>query len=369
MNNTVNQYYRETDLQRRDINDKTSQPFKFYKESVFEFRASGSNIPKLCPNFSLQYNYTEEEVEYVERSSERLEAPEFREIFNAVPSEITIKEIRNKRYFYIGGIENELRSGFGFCRFYDQDIYRGEWKRGKKSGNGVLNFFDGSYYKGEFKNGRIDGYVEYYLSSKQMTYRGLMKNHQFLKDIPLIIYSKDSTIEIIPEKDYNPKLDILRGVGTITKKQGETEEIIYQGEITENEIDGYGLYKKNKIQYDGFFINKTLNEYCEITYPDETKYFGYFLNNKKNGYGIFLSKNKIMNLAFYKDNYKHGCSITRKEYFLSEENIFELWSYGFLSKRIEKKEEALLYINDFYPEYRRASSINLKELSNYLSKV
>lgn len=62
---------------------------------------------------------------------------------------------------FSGQVENSVRSGIGYCKFFSGIKYFGEWSKGVPNGQGYLFISKKSHYKGSFSSGKFDGYGEF----------------------------------------------------------------------------------------------------------------------------------------------------------------------------------------------------------------
>ena len=58
---------------------------------------------------------------------------------------------------YAGNFVDDQRDGFGLQKWASGNSYLGEWSKDKFSGNGKIYYYDGSLYEGSFQNGVKDG--------------------------------------------------------------------------------------------------------------------------------------------------------------------------------------------------------------------
>ena len=60
----------------------------------------------------------------------------------------------------------EFRHGYGIQYWTDGAHYEGQWSYNKAEGQGTFWHAEGDVYKGEFKNGKKHGWFKYYLNRK-----------------------------------------------------------------------------------------------------------------------------------------------------------------------------------------------------------
>lgn len=263
------------------------------------------------------------------------------------PTELTCKD-----YKYYGDYKYENRHGFGICKFSNGDSYTGRWKYDQMHGLGRLETESG-IFSGEFRQNIPDGFIEF-TSKEGLTYQGIMKGYQFIKDEPVTISNDKLKVEMVVENnlhkyhkakteesiildndddsayepefpDYselnlgmdidekehfrpiqeNKTFPILIGIGYIQYSNGN----LYLGNIKNIEQYGLGIYKKDTMTFQGYKEVENYNGLCEVIYKDGTKFCGNFSNNKRHGLSIFYNK-KVFNLCQYYDGVKDGFSLS-----------------------------------------------------------
>jgi hypothetical protein len=153
---------------------------------------------------------------------------------------------------FAGNFVDDQRDGFGLQKWISGNSYLGEWSKDKFSGKGKICYYDGSLYEGDFKNGVKEGkgIYEWPNGSK---YRGDFSNDKF-DGYGEMVYSNSDKYE------GNWKNDKRNGRGKL-KIHGGHE---YIGEFKDDLKNGKGM----------------------MIYSDKSKFRGYFLNGKKHDRGI-----------------------------------------------------------------------------------
>lgn len=110
----------------------------------------------------------------------------------------------------------------------------------------------------------------------------------------------------------------LSEINFIDEKIGviRNEDIIYQGEINDSYLEGYGKLWKNNLNYHGQFKKNKLSGEGILSYfyefPEDNfivSYKGEFVSNKKEGKGYELYQNKEYYIGDFSDDLRHGHGI------------------------------------------------------------
>ncbi len=137
-------------------------------------------------------------------------------------------------------------------------------------------------------------------------------------------------------------------IGVIRNK-----DIIYQGEINDSYLEGYGKLWKNNLSYHGQFKKNKLsgegilNYFYEI--PEDNfivSYKGDFVSNKKEGKGYELYHNKEYYIGDFSDDLRHGHGILYNKN--GTVKIEGVWNLG---ESVNTHFITLYYGNGF-PEYK-----------------
>ncbi len=78
------------------------------------------------------------------------------------------------------------------------------------------------------------------------------------------------------------------GKGVLADKNGK---IVYVGQWTNGNLNGYGKYCGVDYVYEGQFVNNKKEGKGSLVYSDSSKYNGQFKNDLKNGFGIYKENN------------------------------------------------------------------------------
>ena len=114
-----------------------------------------------------------------------------------------------------------------------------------------------------------------------------------------------------------PKIYFHKKIFSISIDKEILNNLNYIGNIKHNRLNGFGLYKKNNLIYEGYFTDNIINgigkisEYC----PEQEEfiiYKGEINNYLMNGYGILISKKIEMEGEFFMGK-KKGLFIITKE--------------------------------------------------------
>eukprot|EP00340_Litonotus_pictus_P004267 CAMPEP_0170515884 /NCGR_PEP_ID=MMETSP0209-20121228/2270_1 /TAXON_ID=665100 ORGANISM="Litonotus pictus, Strain P1" /NCGR_SAMPLE_ID=MMETSP0209 /ASSEMBLY_ACC=CAM_ASM_000301 /LENGTH=369 /DNA_ID=CAMNT_0010800587 /DNA_START=28 /DNA_END=1137 /DNA_ORIENTATION=+ len=327
----------ETQIPISDLNDYDQQ------------RGSGSMAFRIRPDEALLTHIVNSEA--FETVSEQQELADFQ----------SIRELSTSSYTYYGETEFSSRNGFGVCYYPDNSKYTGQWVDNRQQGMGKL-CKGNLLYEGEFKNNKPNGYMN--LTTREgISYEGLMKNFLFLANSPLVVRTKTSVIEIIPERDLDTTClnsEDLEGLARVQNK----DKSYYEGHMTGLYQNKLGIFRKENLVFRGSKACRRYNGYCEISYKDGTKFFGNFKENKKDGLGFFFSPDQLLNVAIYTANNKNGGSITRKfdKAIQSEVFVYENWHQGWRSQKLDNKQAIEEYIREYYPEQLQLLQLNFQAL-------
>ena len=66
----------------------------------------------------------------------------------------------------------QINRGKGTMTWFDNNVYKGEWKHDRENGRGTRKFPDGTKYVGDWTNGERNGLGVEYDSSGEINYEG-----------------------------------------------------------------------------------------------------------------------------------------------------------------------------------------------------
>jgi len=136
-----------------------------------------------------------------------------------------------------------------------------------------------------------------------------------------------------------------------------TGDNIYTGEFSNDQANGYGIYKKNggELIYEGYWLNDEQNDYGIEKWNDESIFYGEYSKQIKNGIGIYVWKDGSRYEGEFKDNMFDGYGI----YFFKKNRIYlGEWKnnkkHGYGEYIIDDK----LYIGEYNMDLRDGFGIN-----------
>ncbi len=180
-----------------------------------------------------------------------------------------------------------------------QEIYKGQWRKGKRHGRGEQIWPDGSIYQGYWEDDMRNGRGRY-VNKKGDVYEGGWKNN-IIEGYGKCVYMSGDEYEGAWHKGEKHGYGMEKyknqgkysGVFKKGKKHGQGQESWpdgseYSGEFKKNEMDGYGVLEwTDGRRYEGDWKNGKMNGQGRFLWPDGRKYFGEYLNNMKHGEGVF----------------------------------------------------------------------------------
>lgn len=192
-----------------------------------------------------------------------------------------------------GGVNGDVKNGWGVYIYDDGSIYEGYFKRGEKDGYGKYTMTDGSIYQGEFQKDRFEGYGVLTEPDGNKV-EGLFEHGRFAGAL----------------KNQNGCIsgDCYSGYGVLADN-----EKTYFGEFKEGKQHGMGrLVQKDGMVYEGSFVRGNLEGYATITYPDSLrpdgliKYTGEVFGGDANGYGAMFFKDGSVYYGHFEHNAFNG---------------------------------------------------------------
>jgi hypothetical protein len=270
----------------------------------------------------------------------------------------SIQTIETKNYKFIGEVNGfNKKDGIGVCYYNNGDKYIGQFKNGKKNGIGKFILTNGEVFQGEFTNDSIEGFMEHI--GKNATKQGYAKKFKFISGA-IQLSSDNNNFSIEGNLDVDNE---NIGIGKITNTK---KKCSYSGEISNFLPNGYGLsIIMDKFIYQGQHINGKFTGYGEIFFSDGSLFFGFFNNCLRNGISLAYCKFGRLSFGKYDNDIRTGPFIE------SDKSVLNLiiWNNGFKSKLLEKMDAAVTYLNNFYPEFRWISRINLKRISDIYKDI
>lgn len=218
---------------------------------------------------------------------------------------------------YIGEFKNGKRNGFGkTLNLKDNTVYEGYWKNDLYHGKGVLmDKFGLTEYDGLWKNGLKDGYGILYEKDFLELYKYIGDFKEDKKEGYGILYESEKGILYEIEK-YNDRSSWLKeysGWWKNNEKNGDalcynSDKLFYEGEMKDGYEDGFGnrFYQDGTLQYRGCFKEDDYHGQGILFYIDGTVCFE----------GIFKKGNPC-NGTFYnfEDGSVHPTKVINGDYY------------------------------------------------------
>jgi hypothetical protein len=206
---------------------------------------------------------------------------------------------------YSGQWDNNLANGKGTMIYNNGNKYTGEWIDNERNGYGEMTYNDNGIYKGYFladkkhgegtyENKETDDYYRGYFidDARFETFDSIMKNAEYLANIasPTDGKSSDSTEMVVKNTDESKSKDneddnnntALGNVPITLKNDGGEGK--YAGQMSNGKANGLGKWvsNDNTKQYIGKWSENNLDGYA-IYKDGENTYEGSFTNMKRNG--------------------------------------------------------------------------------------
>lgn len=184
--------------------------------------------------------------------------------------------IYGEEAFYSGEINiDNQKHGFGVLIRCDGLKSEGYWQNDCFTGWGRVIDYDGVIFQGCFIDGLLNGKGERIATKSD--YTGDFKNglrHGL---------GKEETDEHRYYGEYQN--DKKQGKGKLIYKKIKD---IYEGEFSENNITGYGVYTwANQDTFQGTFLTGKMHGSGVYRWPDGGEYYGDYVHNIKHGHGRF----------------------------------------------------------------------------------
>ena len=156
---------------------------------------------------------------------------------------------------YEGYFKNSKKHGIGRFIYKNGDVYEGYYFDDLRDGFGIMKYINGNIYTGTFRKERKSGI-------------GILKN-------------------MIEDMTYSGEFDmnVMQGWATIFKNN-----IKYEGQIVNENFEGYGIYQDGECLYIGEFRNNIFHGFGKIIYYAKGEVFEGMFKNGKKSTSIFSSK-------------------------------------------------------------------------------
>lgn len=191
---------------------------------------------------------------------------------------------------YHGLWRNDQPNGHGLFRWYDGDMYMGEWNVGDMQGYGVYKYgptgqFAKDMYEGTYFNGLRQGTGVYKYAAKEETGAGAaVYLGEWLRGM-------------------------MHGNGLLIYADGET----YQGQWKLDKKDGFGQYtwgaNAGEVagdRYQGEFVQGFTHGLGKTIFADGGSHRGRYSKGKLNGYGVLKVSDGWEYTGTWKDDELHG---------------------------------------------------------------
>jgi len=216
-------------------------------------------------------------------------------------------------------LHDEPRSPLTVIYFPEkQEIYKGQWKNGKRHGRGEQIWPDGSIYQGHWEDDTRNGRGRF-VNKRGDLYEGGWKNDG-IEGYGRCVYINGDEYEGAWHKGEKHGYGVEKyrnqgkymGVFKKGKKHGQGQEIWpdgseYAGAFAKNEMNGYGVLEwVDGRRYEGDWKDGKMHGQGRFLWPDGRKYFGEYINNMKHGQGVFEWPDKKTYTGSFINNKMHG---------------------------------------------------------------
>lgn len=168
---------------------------------------------------------------------------------------------------YIGDFDKvHHRHGYGLMRYYNGDVYEGNWSSNRRHGHGKLLKADGEVYDGLWERDERHGYGTIQFPNGAV-FKGLM-DHDVRNGEGAMRFANGDEYTGSFRKDY------IEGTGTMRYRNGD----VYEGEWHEGMRSGHGKYtlKKKGATVEGHFVNGLIQGEGTVEFPGVSKFIGTF---------------------------------------------------------------------------------------------
>ena len=187
------------------------------------------------------------------------------------------------RPLYEGGLQNQLRHGYGKCQFNNAAYaYEGEWAQGRMHGQGKLQLPDG-FYDGEFCGGEISG------SGIRCWHDGSQYTGEFLDGE---MHGQGLLLRADGERyEGGFRRNQRSGQGILVLPDGTR----YEGYFEEHRLNGHGIMEQvSGDRYEGDWCNGNMDGSGEYWHANGDHYIGRYARNMREGHGVlFLAASGI----------------------------------------------------------------------------
>ena len=170
-------------------------------------------------------------------------------------------QIKGTKHEVIGFTKNKMVDGKCIIRYRPDDYFIGDYKNNKKHGYGYHRFVNGIVYKGQYDNDLKVGGIVFEPKLKKIIYEGEWA------------------------------ADLYNGKGKLTRLTNEQ----YIGDFRNGKFHGRGVLSwPNGAKYEGDFVEGVRQGEGRFVFNYGDEFIGQFANNKFNGHGRYIWKNGDM---------------------------------------------------------------------------
>lgn len=175
---------------------------------------------------------------------------------------------------YDGVFDSGYEAGSGTISYPSGMKFTGDWKGGKPTGSGTMEYPTGEVYTGEFKDGKRSG-------------KGVLK------------YKDGSVL------DTEWRSDLAHGIGTLSLVAAR---VTYAGGFVDGKFSGAGVMtnEKSGIKYDGQFKDNWRHGRGKMIFADKSTYDGEWKDDRQHGTGKWSSADGSSYEGEWKNDAKEG---------------------------------------------------------------
>eukprot|EP00347_Sterkiella_histriomuscorum_P014581 403360337 len=179
---------------------------------------------------------------------------------------------------YHGDFKEGKRHGFGVMRYFNGRIFEGSWSNDLRHGKGYEKYQNGNIFEGDFKNGKADGKGVYMWKNGEV-YDGEWRN------------------------------GVKEGYGIWKGIHGDS----YIGEWKNSKADGYGVHQwKNGDRYEGEWKICLKHGSGTDIFSNGDTYTGQYKDGKPDGQGQYMWVDGSIYTGQFRQGQKHGKGKWRK---------------------------------------------------------